>query len=186
MKLNNNLNLVLPLTNGWVHSMPVSYSVFEKYFLPISKSFAQVYGEGLGSLAGPRVSYMMLKKVSIELGEWDGAEGVENGLMNEIYRLSNAIIPGDKGWKTMPLYEVFQQNLLDEEEQAEVKNALVFFILVSCMHKRAERLVALTLMSKLWGGQITSSSCTEYVDSLPTSTPEDNSGKTGTQLSIPS
>lgn len=177
MRLEKNLNLAIQLSIGWLHSTPISYAVFEKYFLPISKVFTQIYSEGLGSMAGPRVSYLMLKKVSQQDGTWEGPEGVEKGLMNEIYRLSNVFIPGEQGWETLPLYEAFRLNKLDDEEKAEVNNALVFFTLVSCMHRAAERIAALTLMTKLWGGEITSLDCTAYMNSLPISTTGESIGE---------
>jgi hypothetical protein len=76
--IDKKLNLVVPVAGGWVHAVPISYAIFEKYFLPISKAFAQVYSEGLGTLAGPRVAHLLLKKIAIEDQVWEGIEGVEN------------------------------------------------------------------------------------------------------------
>jgi hypothetical protein len=186
MKIDKALNLVIPLESGWVHATPISYAIFEKYFLPISKAFARVYAEGLGSLAGPRVAYMILKQVSIEDGLWGGPEGVEKGLMNEIYRLTNVMLPSDNGWNTLPMYEATRQNLLNDSEVSEVTNALVFFTLASVMHRTPEKVKALAGMTKFWDGQTTSLDCTAYKASLPTLTPVDSTGVTPIVSSVPS
>jgi hypothetical protein len=188
MRINKALNLVVPLSDekGWIHATPVSYEIFEKYFLPISKAHATIYKEGLGAIAGPRVAYLMLKKVAEELGMWEGEDGVENGLMNEVFRLTNVIVTGAQGWVTLPLYEAIRQEKLDDEEMLEVKNTLVFFILASFMHKKTDRELSLRLMTSLYGGQITLLTCMEYVASLPISTTEESIGKKAHQLSIPS
>jgi hypothetical protein len=179
VKIDKKLNLVMPVEAGEIHSTPISYAVFEKYFLPISRAFARVYGEGLGTLAGPRVAYLMLKQVAMEDNMWEGSEGVENGLMNEIYRLSNLVRPSktQPGWECYPLYEAMHQGLLDDEERAEVNNALVFFTLVSSMHKKTELPVVLRTMTKFWGGQTTSLDSTAYAASLLISTQKESTGE---------
>lgn len=177
-KLDRKLNIVLQLENGWVHSTPISYSVFEKYFMALSKTFASIYSDGLGAMAGTRVAYLVLKRIAEREDQWEGAEGIENGLMNEIYRLTNVVIPKEGGgWQMQPFYDVKQQGLLDESEQSEVINSLVFFTLVSSMHRKKEQISTLSLMTKLWGGQTTLLSCTEYMNSLQTLIPVANSGE---------
>jgi hypothetical protein len=184
--IDKKLNLVVPVAGGWVHAVPISYAIFEKYFLPISKAFAQVYSEGLGTLAGPRVAHLLLKKIAIEDQVWEGIEGVENGLMNEIIRLSNFISPGDHGWGTLPLYEAIRQQKLDEEEVSEVLNALVFFTLTSLMHKKDERARTFAGVMHFWRAQTTLLDSTAFLASLPTSTPDAPTGEKATPLSIPS
>jgi hypothetical protein len=56
-------------------------------------------------MSGPRVAAMILKDKAIELGVWDGPEGVERGLIQEIRRLANVFVPTDKGWETIPINE---------------------------------------------------------------------------------
>jgi hypothetical protein len=188
MKLDKKLNIVIPVEAGWVHATPISYAVFEKYFMPISKAFARVYSEGLGTVAGPRVAYLMLRKVSEELGIWetDQGDGVKQGLVNEIIRLSNVIVPGKKGYETHTLYDAISEGVLDEEEKSEVLNAIVFFTLASSMHKKALLELTLLGMTRFWGGQTTSLDSTAYLASLPTLTPPVTTGEKATPSSIPS
>jgi len=185
-KIDKRLNIVIPIERGHVHSMPISRAIFDKYFLTISKTFATIYAEGLGFMAGPRVAALLLKKVAQDCGEWDGEEGVANGLMNEIVRLSNVVIQDDGIWKTIPLHNAIDKDVLNEEERSEVINALVFFTCASSMHKRTDLSAVLSGMGSIWGGQTTLSDSTEFAASLPISTPEDSTGQKATASSIPS
>lgn len=190
IKLDKKLNIVLPIDSGWVHSTPVSYEIFEKYFIPISKAFARVFNEGLGTFAGPRVAYLMLKKVAEEDGNWEtpDGQGVGQGLLNEIIRLSNVILPaeGGHGWITMPLYEVLRQSKLDHDEKSEVLNGLVFFTLASSMARKTDLRGMLSGIVKFWDGQITSLDSTAYLASLPISTPVEPTGPKDPVSPIPS
>jgi hypothetical protein len=188
MKLDKKLNIVIPIDSGWVHATPISYPVFEKYFMPISKAFSRVFQEGLGTVAGPRVAYLLLRKVSEDLGIWETPEGdgVKQGLMNEIIRLSNVIVIGDKGYETHTLYDALKDGILGEEEKSEVLNALVFFTLVSSMHKKAMLDLMLLGMTKFWGGLTTSLDSTAYLASLPMLTQAGSSGEKVIASHIPS
>jgi hypothetical protein len=186
MKLNKKLNIVLPIERGHVHAVPISREIFNRYFITLSKTFSALYTENLSVTAGPRVAALLLKKVAQADGEWEGQDGVENGLMNEIIRLANVVLPTDQGWKSMPLYEAIRQNMLDEDEKAEVENSLVFFTCVSSMHKRTDLDVTLKMMVSLWGGQTTLLDSTEFANSLPTSTPDGSTGEREKASSIPS
>ena len=130
MKIDKRLNLVTEVQTDegtvFVHSMPISSEVFEKYFLVISKTFAAIIGEGLSFVSGPRVAALMLKKIATDLGVWDGKDGVNNGLMAEIRRLSNVVMPTENGWKTYPLQDVIDKGMLDESDIAEVEGLIAF------------------------------------------------------------
>jgi hypothetical protein len=185
LSINKKLNIVFPLREGkvWVHSTPIARQVFEAYFIPISKTFEVIYGQGLNIASGPRIAALMLKKVSIDSGLWGGNDGVQNGLMREIRRLSNVLLPTPMGgWDTMPLHSAIQANMLDEDEIAEVDNTLVFFTCVSVMHRRDK--VALHLSGMLlYDVQTTLLNSTEYATSLQTSTtPEIFGAKMGELL----
>ena len=178
MKLNPQLNLVIPIEQDggtiYVHSTPPSAEIFDRYFLPISKTFAEIYNSGLGITAGPRVAAKYLKKVSMEMGAWDGPIGVEAGLISEFRRLSNVI---DTDGQILPLQDLVDKKVIDAEDWSEVENALSFFCVASCMHLKKERRPVLEGAAALWGAQITSLSCTEYRDSLRTSTKAENTGE---------
>ena len=181
MKLNPALNLVIPIEQEggtiYVHATPPSAEVFDRYFLPISKTFAEIYNSGLGITAGPRVAAKLLKKVSIEMGAWDGPLGVEAGLVNEFHRLSN-VIGADS--QIVPLQDIIDKKLIDADDLSEVENALSFFCVACTMHLKRERRPVLEGAAALWGAQITSLSCTEFKDSLRTSTVVASTGVTQT------
>jgi hypothetical protein len=187
MKINKKLNIVLDVSGGQVHAMPIGYATFEKYFEQLARLFDALYTT-IGALAAPRVAALELRKLCMAEGTWEGAEGVENGLMNEIYRLSNyiSLTPDKKGWQTIPLMDAIQQGLIEGQEKAEVANALVFFTCVSWMHREANVSLALHSMTQYWGGATTLLDCTEYAASLPISTEAVNSGATATPSPIPS
>lgn len=190
MRLDRKLNLVIPVEREdstlYVHSTPISAEVFEKYFLIISKAFAAIYGQGIGNLAGSRVAAMMLKQVAVDMGSWEGSEGVEAGLMAEVRRLSNVLILGPSGgWEMTPLQSALDQNALDPKEVSEVENLLVFFMVASAMHKASQMPVIAGAVA-MWDAEISSQSCTEFLNSLRISTATDNSGAKVKPSSIPS
>lgn len=183
-KINRKLHLVVPVEQGdltlHVHSTPVDGEIFDDFFLPISKTFSAIYQEGLGVVGGPRVAAKMLKAVAETLGIWDSedpeAKTVKRGFMAECHRLTNVFVPGDKGWQMLPFDDAVRTGVIDKDDASEVENAVVFFMLVWLMHRRTERQSVLEGAASLWGARVTSSNCTEYRDSLPTSTPAASSG----------
>lgn len=184
MNIDKKLNIVIPVTRSdgakiYVHASPISSEVFESYFLPISKTFSAIYAEGLGILAGPRISALMLKKVSKDLGMWDGPSGVEKGLMAEIHQRTNILAVRDKGgWETIPFHEARTRGILESADLSEVENSIVFFTAASSMHRREELTDVLDGASRLWGARVTSLNCSEYGSSLQTSIETENSGAT--------
>ena len=187
MQINKALNLVVPLDGGgYVHSTPIGREVFETYFLPISKTFSGIFAEGLNVLAGPRVASLMLKKVAVDMGVWDGVAGVGNGLMAEIRRLTNVLLPTESGWQTVPLDVALSRQMISQDDYAEAEGSIVFFICISAMHKRSLIEPTLAGMCSLWESQITSLNCTEFASSLPTSTETDSFGEMAQASAIPS
>ena len=200
------LNLVIPITDGvktvkdpktntekvvdkvvaYVHAAPISRDIFELYFLPLSQTFAKIYSDGLGVVAGPRVAALLLKKTAQDMGMWEGPGGVEAGLVQEIKRLANVLIATDKGWEERPYYQAVQAGELSPDDASEVDNALAFFTVVSAIHKKSELPLILEGAARLWGAETTSFNCTEFKNSLTTSTPPAPSGPKAPALSIPS
>lgn len=192
MRLDRNLNLVLTVDGDddktyYVHSAPLGELVFEKYFLQITRTYAAMLesgGEWLMRM-GPRTAALMLKKVAQMDGSWEGPEGVEQGLMNEIRRLSNVLALVDGAWTMIPLQEAVTKKMFSPSDAREVENAVTFFTAVWCSLKRSEADSVLSAVFGLFGAQLTSSTLTEWSDSLPTSTPDANSGATEALSSIP-
>jgi hypothetical protein len=177
-KLNRKLNLVLSVETGdgtvHIHSVPIGREVFEDNFLPISRAFTAVYTNGLGPVTGPRVAALLLKQEATTLGVW---ERTQQSLMNEIYRLTNVIAPGDGGWETMPFDVAKKRGVLEDSVASEVENCIVYFICASSIHLKAELTVAMEGLNTLWGAQTTLSNATEYMNSLRISTQEEITGE---------
>ena len=192
MKISRALNLVIPVDweNGgqiFVHSTPIAREIFEQFFLVISKTFASIFSQGLGAIAGPRIAFLMLKQTAQELGIWDGAGGVQMGLVAEIIRLSNVSMPADGGgWQSIPLQSVIDKQVLDPDTIAEIEGELIFFTCVSMMNKRNQIAGIMDTVGGLWGSQTTSLNATEYQASLTISTTVANIGGTEIPLSLPS
>lgn len=175
MKITENLNIVIPLYTddtystiyAYVHSMPISREVFEANFLLISKTFTQIHAQGLGEIGGPRIAMLMMKAVA----EKAKLQEDEAALMNEIRRLTNVLTKTPQGWVSAPYQDTLDQHKLDADDVSEVENSLVYFTVVSSMHKRRDRKEMLSGAVKLWGAQISSLDSTPFLNSLTISTP---------------
>jgi hypothetical protein len=203
VQLNRRLNLVIPVSRAdgsgdvYVHSTPISREAFERHFLIISKTFAWIYNQGLGSLSGPRVALMLMRKVAessvLADGPPDAREASRalalaevDSFVAEVRRLTNVARPGPGGWEVVPYQEAVDRGALDADDRAEVDNLIVFFTVVSAVHRRDEVGTILGMMEQLWGAQTTSSTCTEFAASLGTSTATGSTGERATPSSIPS
>ena len=189
--INKKLNLVIPIYHDdgkilYVHSAPIMRETFERYFLVLSKTFAQIFTKGLGSMVGPRVAALLLKQVATELGEWEGELGVERGLLPEFRRLTNVIAPSAAGWGPIPFDEARRNGLIDDEDADEVGNAICFFMLASAILRKTSLKQMLESAAEFWGASITSSNSTEFLNSLPTLDATESSGEKAIPSSIPS
>jgi hypothetical protein len=190
MKIDAAMNLVIPVETDkgivHVHSTPISQQVFENYFIVISKAFAMMHSQGLNALAGPRIALLMLKKVAVDMNVWDTPEGVMEGLIAEIRRLTNVIAPSENGWQTLSFQQCVDRKVIDDRSLSEVENAICFFIIASSMYPRSVLKQSLEGACELWGGQIVSSNSTAFAVSLQTSTTTENTGVTVAGSSVPS
>jgi hypothetical protein len=188
MYINRELNVVIPVdtANGkiFVHSTPVSTAIFEIYFLVLSKVYSTFDVERIWSTA-PRISSMLLRQVAMATMRpdgrgswWEGPDGVENGLINEIRRLTNVVMPTkDGGWTTMPFHEAAKT--IDDEDVADVESLLAFFTCLSATPMRHQGRVAWKQrMADGLDVQLTSLNSTAFAASLPISPATDSSGET--------
>ena len=185
MRLNEKLNFVIPVydandkISAYVHSTPLSREAFEASFVLISKTFSAIHGEGLGSIAGPRVASLILREVAKRNDDEAGALT----LMNEIRRLTNVLTPGPNGWTIIPFQEATKT--LDPDDLSEVENAIVFFTVYSAMHRRQTLRDLLTGAARMWGAQVSSLTPTAFAASLPTSIETANIGEIAHRSSLP-
>lgn len=97
MKIARNLNLIIPVRtekgNGWIHATPISKEVFKEHFFILSKTFSAIFSEGLGVVAGPRIAFLMLERISRDSNIWEGDKGVRNTLVNEVIPPGKPCLP---------------------------------------------------------------------------------------------
>jgi hypothetical protein len=161
---------------GYVHSIPISRAAFEANYILLSATFAAVYNQGLGEMAGPRVAELILKDVA-------KARGMDaTPLLDEIKRLSCLIQPGANGWETIPLHEAISRKQIDEDDVAEVMGALVFFTCAWGTMPRQRAKDILPGAARMWGAEMSSLLPTEWIASLQTSTETASSGATALPL----
>lgn len=196
MEVDKQLNLVIPVDTEagavFVHSTPISRTVFELYFWEISKTFTTLVTE-LDSpmIGGPRIAALALRDVAQRrlvgpgVNRWNAPDGVERGLMSEIRRLTNAVMPSGSGWTVVPWQEVVTKRMMTEDDVAEVENAIVFFICTAAVAKKSQIAPSLLGMQQLWDVRPTSSSVTEFAAGLQTSTETASSGETVPTSSVP-
>lgn len=184
MKIDNKLNLVLEIQNDtgtiYVHHATISVDIFNQFYMVISRTFSLIYSKGL-HLTAPRIAHLVLKQVAEDEGT---LEAVNNGLMNEIIRLSNVITPSDNGYVSMTLAGALSRKIITSEEFEEIKGMLIFFIVVSSVAKKELILPTMTQLTELWGGRLTSYNSTEYKDFLQRSI-EERISETKIPSSIP-
>ncbi len=192
MQINRNLNLVIPVERGepgddgyellYVHSAPIDYELFQRYYLVLSKTFATIGQQGLGVIGAPRIAANLLEDVARTtyrapgVSWWEGDDGVERGLLGEIARLSNLLSPSDKGWQTV-MFDVARSPqadkppLLSKEEAGDVLNQATFFTVTWHASPRVSRINSVESAARLYAAQTTSLNCMEYARSLTTPTP---------------
>ncbi|EFK2301802.1 hypothetical protein JM967_21520 [Escherichia coli] len=188
MKISRNLNLIIPVRtekgNGWVHATPISKEVFKEHFFILSKTFSAIFSEGLGVVAGPRIAFLMLERISRDSGIWDDDKGVRNTLVNEIIRLANLVYPVEgKGYDTIPLDMALEREIVELDD---VAGELVFFTCVSSINTPEQTEQMMLVVSGMWNSRTSSLSLTEWIASLPTLNPVASSGATASTLSATS
>jgi hypothetical protein len=174
LSLNEKLHLIIPIygddgetVTAYVHSAPVTRETFDAHFMLIAKTFAAIYAEGLGFIAGPRVAANILREIADKRHDEVGAMA----LMNEIRRLTNVTLRTPQGWDAVPFQEVIDRGTaLSLDEVAEVTNAIVFFIVTSAMQRKQDLKEMMDGAARLWGARTSWSGFTAFVASLGTST----------------
>ena len=178
MRIDKKLNFIFPVEvaagQWWVHSAPASRIVFETYFAELGRVFTDCFAGNDPkhvALAGPQLALPALKAAAKEAGRWDGPGGVEQGLVNELIRLTTVAFAGANGWEQLPLATCIARDMLDDDETGEIVSALVFFTAVSRAAPKALASTFLQAAGTLMDWRFLSSGCTQFLSSLPTLTP---------------
>lgn len=195
MKLDRRLNLVLTVDRAdgstvYVHSTPVSRQVYEAHYTFIHKVMSSLYEDiGANPVAIQRIVYLRMREMIDNDAKLRPQQqmfaGVRQGFLEEVWRLTNVIVPGPGGYETIPFVEAEQNGTLDDDDVEEVKNDICFFTATSWIHRGKERLGMYELIDQS-GGQTTSLHATEFQRSLPTLKPVASTGATAIPSLIPS
>ena len=189
MKIDRKLNIVIPVETEskgliYVHSTPISRDVFEQFYLELGKVFSQCFdaiNQAHLALTAPQLAYPALKTMAIKAGNW---EEVKKGLINEIVRLTNVMITGEKGWESIPLDLAIKREILNEDEESEVLSALTFFTAICRVAPKDLRMSFLEMAGSLRSWVLTSSDSTEYLNGLTISAKIVVTGKKAKESSI--
>lgn len=187
MKIDKKLNLVLDIEREdrsvvHVHHSPISKDVYKSHWLFISKTVFGLYSEGFTPPQCTRNAHDAM--VELIGRQPDKFKDVDKTLLAEIWRLTNVLVPGERGWEMVPFYEVMKGDWLSEDDIDEVKNYVCFFTSASRVHGRAE-LQGLYEMMAESGVLTTALDSTEFMRSLPTSTSAASTGATEIPSFIP-
>ncbi len=188
MKIARNLNLIIPVRtekgNGWIHATPISKEVFKEHFFILSKTFSAIFSEGLGVVAGPRIAFLMLERISRDSNIWEGDKGVRNTLVNEVIRLANLVYQVEgKGYDTIPLDMALEREIIDLDE---VAGELIFFTCVSSINSPEQAKGTMDVVNGVWSTQCSLLNLTEWIASLPTLKSAASSGATANTSSATS
>jgi len=189
MKIDRKLNIVIPIETEskgliYVHSTPISRDVFEQFYLELGKVFSQCFdsiNQAHLALTAPQLAYPALKTMTIKAGNW---EEVKKGLINEIVRLTNVLVTGEKGWESIPLDLAIKREILDEDEESEVLSALTFFTAICRVAPKDLRMSFLEMAGSLRSWELTSLDSTEYLNGLTISAKIVVTGKKAKESSI--
>jgi len=212
MKINEKRNLALPIVTEnvtkkiegkdvtesvvrvWAFHSPVSREVFEANYriLAATKSALASKGSHYLMTSGPRIAALTLKdegrKDAAERGSFDKDGNIVDeetpALLSEIKRLTMILCAGANGWDMLPVDTAISAGKIDSEDWEEALSSIVFFICHYAMARKADRETTARATASLLGASITSSSITEYLASLQTSTPAEPTRTA--QSSIPS
>ena len=157
-----------------VYSAPISRAAFEAYYRELGRVFTSCFAGQEAehvALSAPQLAYAALKDAAGANWEPEGKVGVKAGLVGELKRLTTVAFPGESGWETLPLEVAVKRGIVDDDGEAEILSNLVFFTAISKVAPRALSATFLELAAALRDWGFTSSNCTAWIDSLPTSTP---------------
>jgi hypothetical protein len=188
-KIDDRLNLIIPVERGsstvFIHSTPISRDAFEAHFRLIAATHADMFGRGGGyANVAPKVAALTLRDVGKQLalgaGEVDAdgkpsSDGGASSLLAEIKRLSVVAYPAAEGWKIDPVDVAVQRSAIDDEEWRTAEAAIVFFTCLSWMMARKEANAGVKLFASATGLRTSALPPSEWMNSLPKSTPEEPS-----------
>ncbi len=184
-RITRDLKLVFPCettSNGIVHvySLPLSRLLFEQYVLELGETYSACFGAydpKHVALTSPQMAYPVLKSIAARMGTWEGPTGVQNGLINEISRVTMVAHATGEGWSQVPLSVALARDILDEDTHADILSVLTFFTLASRVGPKDLMDHSLRAAGSPRDWQFTSLGFTEWLGSLKTLKPKPDTTK---------
>jgi len=147
LKLNDALNLDIPLYDdndtiyAHVYSQPISTAAFEANYRLLVRTFEAMMSEGRSAL---RMANLFLRDAAKEIARSrnandDGIMSVYMPLVNEITRLSVAVVATPQGWDTIPLQQAIDHGKITPDDGREALSAAIFFTAASHVPPRQSR-----------------------------------------------
>lgn len=184
--INKRLNLVLSVERldksvVHVHSVPISREIYESHYTFITMVMSSMYSDDFSPATCSRIAYLRMRELGSKEENKARFGDIDKTLLAEIWRLTNVLVPGERGWETVPFYEVMEraqnQGPLDLDDVREVQNYICFFTAASWGHtSRGEREAMYDVLTR-YGALITPSDVTVHRTSLSISSPEENIGE---------
>lgn len=179
----------------WAYHTPISKATFDANYRILAATKAALGSKGPHYLmsAGPRIAALTLADEGMRDAESRGRFDDEGkpkdddtrAFLAEIKRLTTLLCPGPNGWEMLPVDLAVSSGKVDDEDWQEVLAAIVFFTCQSSMARRADRKRIAQATASMLNALTTSLPLSEYLGSLPKSTPEETSAvKAGS--SVPS
>jgi hypothetical protein len=163
---------------AYTHSTPLPKETVEKYCVQLGQVFNTVMTGGLGFAAGPAMAMRIMKNSAKAANIWDGEDGVERGIIQEMRRLTSVVIPKKEGgWQSVPLQVAVDQKHLSEDDQEEAENQILFFMCGYASLQRHVRKDILESAAGICDGHLSSLNSTDFAASLKTLTLPASSGE---------
>lgn len=205
MVINESMNLVVPIVSERVtekidgkevpkdvvriygYHTPISAAVFETNYRILAATKSSLASKGIhyAMNSGPRIAALTLKDEGLRDAESRGlfdeqgnaVDKATDALFAEFKRLTMILCPGPQGWDSLPVDAAISRGVIDAEDWQEAIAAIVFFTVHHAMARKADRQRISRSTAALLDGSITSSGYTEFLASLPSSTPAETSAK---------
>lgn len=193
MRIDRSLNLVMEIPREGappvvVHATAMPTEIFEQYFDLCGPAYHALLSGGYGSTA-PRYAALMFKKMAaaqlppeppVPNDAWNRAKAQIDArvkaFFDELHRLTYVLMLHNGKWDMVLVDDALAAGAIDSEEMNRIDGAAVFFTVTSQSVPREIREVMLAGLNLL-NARTESSSCTEFMRSLPTSMTAGSSGE---------
>jgi hypothetical protein len=153
----------------WAYVTPIDYNVFRANYRVIVAAKNEL------DKIGPRNALPVAVDALLDAAREDaiGRDTEDTGpaLLAEIMRQTTILAPGPKGFEYLPADAAIARKIISENDWHDGECVIVFFTCNFLVAMRSRRAQMAGLLAKMFNGSITSSPPTEFVASLPTSTP---------------